>query len=57
MICQSFETENGFLGIVLGKDDSAELEVNYKGTIAMAISIMISVTSSIILVIYVCKKH
>lgn len=56
MICQSFETENGFLGIVLGNDDSAELEVNYKGTLTMKISIIISVISSIILVIYIWKK-
>lgn len=57
MIYNEFETKNGFLGIVLGKDDSAELEVDYRGTITMIISVAISIMSSIILVIYVWKKH
>lgn len=57
MIAQSFETENGFLGTVLGKEDSVDLEVKYKGTKIMMLSFMVSIISSIIFIIYVWKKH
>ncbi len=57
MIAQSFETENGFLGTIMGKEDEADLEVNYTGTKAMFISNIISVISGITFLLYVWKKH
>ena len=57
MIAETFETENGFLGIVMGKEDNAEISVDYKGTKSMYISMGISIISLIIFIIYVWKKH
>lgn len=57
MVTKTFETENGFLGIVMGKDDSAKLEVDYTGTVAMKISMFISITSFIGLAIYILKRR
>lgn len=57
MVTSTFETENGFVGIIMGKDDTAELEVNYKGTKAMKISLCISFISFATLCIYIWKKH
>ena len=56
MIIDTFETENGFLGIAMGKDDSAKLEVEYEGTMPMKISMLISITSFIGLAAYILKK-
>lgn len=53
----SFETENGFLGFAMGKNDNVSLEVEYTGTKAMKISLLISIISSIAFGIYVWKKH
>ena len=50
---ESFETKNGFLGFVLGKEDSGKIEVNYTGTNAMKISMFISIISVIIEVLCV----
>lgn len=44
---EDFETKNGFLGFVLGKEDSGRIEVEYTGTFVMKLSMFISVTSSI----------
>lgn len=57
MLTKTFETENGFLGIAMGKEDSAKLEVDYTGTIAMKISMFISITSFIGLTIYIFKRR
>lgn len=57
MIVDNYETENGFLGITLDKNEEIELEVNYKGTNIMRISTLISIISFIVLGIYVWKKH
>ena len=57
MIIDTFETENGFLGIAMGKDDSAKLEVEYEGTMPMKISMLISITSFIGLAAYILKKR
>ncbi|MBQ7409840.1 MAG: hypothetical protein IJW20_00465 [Clostridia bacterium] len=57
MITESFETENGFLGIAMGKDDSAKLEVDYTGTTAMKASMFISIISFIGLAIYIFKRR
>lgn len=51
----NFETENGFLGFVLGKEDSGEIEVNYTGTAAMKLSMMMSIISVIGSIIYMLK--
>lgn len=57
MIQKTFQTENGFLGIGMGKNDTGELSVSYKGTDAMKKSILISFVSFVIFGIYVWKKH
>lgn len=57
MITETFETENGFLGIAMGKEDSAKLEVDYTGTTSMKASMFISITSFIGLAIYIFKRR
>lgn len=55
MIVETYETENGFLGFVMGKEDEADLEVRYTGTKAMKISMFISVASVIGFIVYISK--
>ena len=57
MISKTFETDNGFLGIKVLKNDNAKLEVNYVGTNIMKISSFISFISFIVFGIYIWKKH
>lgn len=57
IVVDSFETENGFLGFAMGKEDNVSLEVSYKGTSLMHISLIVSIVSTIIFGIYVWKKH
>lgn len=57
MIMDTFETTNGFLGFVMYKNDQAKIEVNYTGTSAMQISMIISIISVIVFGIYVWKKR
>jgi len=57
VVVDSFETENGFLGFVMGKEDKVNLEVKYSGTFAMKISLLISIISSILLGVYIYKKR
>ncbi len=57
MITETFETEKGFLGFIMGKEDSAEITVKYTGTQAMKISILISFISIIVFSVYIWKKH
>ncbi len=57
MIVDTFETEKGFIGIFMYPNDTAELEVNYTGTLTMKISTIISFVSLIVFSIYVWKKH
>ena len=52
MILKEFETENGFLGVKLYKDDG-HLSVNYKGTRYAKISMIITLLSLIVFIIYV----
>ena len=55
---ESIETENGFLGFVLGKEESGKLEVKYTGTSIMKSSMCISVISTIVGIVYMtilCK--
>ena len=42
---ENYETENGFLGFVLGKEDSGEINVRYTGTPTMKITLFISIVS------------
>ena len=57
MITNTFETENGFIGIATLKNDKATLEVNYIGTSIMKKSLLISFISLIIFGFYIWKKH
>lgn len=49
---ENYETENGFLGFVLGKEDSGEIEVKYTGTFAMKLSMFITIISTVYGIIY-----
>ena len=57
IVVEGFETENGFLGFAMGKEDNASLEVSYEGTIAMKSSLAISMIGFMIFCVYVWKKH
>jgi len=52
MVIDNFETDNGFLGISIGKNDDAEIDVIYKGTNLMKISAIISLISLMIFAMY-----
>ena len=56
-IIDTFETENGFLGFAMGSNDREHLEVKYRGTAVMQISLAVSIISGIVFIIYVWKKH
>jgi hypothetical protein len=53
----TFETENGFLGLKLDKDIEVELEVRYSGTKIMNMSNLISFISLIVFGVYIWKKE
>ena len=55
MNINTFETENGFLGIKLSSNENVQIEVNYKGTNLMKISLYISIISLLFFTIFV--KH
>lgn len=57
MISKTFQTENGFLGTAMAKNDNAKLEVNYVGTKIMNVSKIISSISLIVFGIYIWKKR
>lgn len=57
IIQNTYETENGFLGCTLEKNESGNLEVEYTGTKIMFFSKIISSISFIVFLIYVWKKH
>lgn len=57
MISDYFETEKGFIGIVIGAEEDAELKVTYQGTKIMKVSMFISVISLLVFSIYIWKKH
>lgn len=46
---ETYETDNGFLGIILPKLENAKLKVSYEGTTVMKISTFISILGTIIL--------
>ena len=57
VVIENFETENGFLGIILDENEAIELEVKYSGTIIMKISLFVSLIGLIAFSVYVWKKH
>ena len=57
MLIDTFETENGFLGIVLEANEDFEIEVEYNGTNLMKISSLISLIGIIAFSVYVWKKR
>lgn len=57
MKLETFETENGFLGCVLGKDDSGDIQVRYSGTKAMKISLFVTIISTICFGLYILKLN
>ena len=57
IILETFETENGFLGCQIDKNENGDLEVNYTGTKWMHISKGIAGIALIVCVLYVWKKH
>ena len=57
IIVENFETENGLLGFKLNNNDSITLEVKYKGTKIMKISMIFSLLGFIVFCIYVLKNR
>ena len=56
MHVESFETENGMLGINVNTDEEALLEVKYSGSSIMKQSLIISITGVMGLIIYIIAK-
>ena len=57
MLINTFETENGFLGCDIMKQEEGELEIEYTGTSLMKITKILSIFALIAYIIYVWKKH
>lgn len=57
IIDNMFETENGMLGCIIDEDDKVKIEVEYIGTKASKISLIISIISIVGLGVYVYKKR
>lgn len=57
IIIDTFETLNGFIGIIINSDDEVELEVTYTGSKLMKLSVVTSLVGIVIYVIYFIKKH
>ena len=51
IVLENYETENGFLGFVLGKEESGKIEVKYTGTTTMKFSMFISINSLIVAIL------
>ncbi len=56
-IIDNFETENGFLGVVLDANEDVELTIKYTGTTLMKISIIVSLIGIVCFSVYIWKKH
>ncbi len=52
---ENYETENGFLGFVLGKEESGKIEVKYTGTFIMKLSMFITINSTIAGIVYILE--
>ena len=57
IINNTFETENGMLGCVIEQDEKVKIEVEYIGTKATKISLLVSLVSMIGFGIYIYKKR
>lgn len=57
MELRTFETENGFLGCNIPANESLTLEVSYEGTNNMKTSLVISIISFIMLVVYIWRME
>lgn len=57
MIMDTFETENGFLGCEIGKNENGTLEITYTGTKIMNGTKIVSIIAFLGYIIYVWKKH
>lgn len=57
IILETFETENGFLGCQIEKNETGDIEVKYTGTRIMNYTKVISSITLIVCIIYVWKKH
>lgn len=57
IVLDCVETENGFIGFFLPANDHGILEVEYTGTKAMGISLIVSCISFITFIIYSIKKE
>lgn len=57
IILKTYETDKGFLGCTLPRNEDGTLEINYLGTDILNNSRFISGISFIIFIIYVYKKH
>ena len=57
VIQQIFETENGFIGCKIDKNETGKLELTYTGTKIMNFSKGVSMLAIIVFGVYVWKKH
>ncbi len=58
IICKdTYETENGFLGIKLPKDENMILEVEYTGTSLMKFSNILTIISLVAFLIFIWKRN
>ena len=54
---ETFETDNGFLGVNLEKESRGTIDVVYTGTVFMKVAYAISVVSLMVLFIDILKKR
>lgn len=57
MLMDTFETENGFLGCNIAKQEDGKIEIEYTGTKIMKMTPILSIFALIAYIIYVWKKH
>lgn len=57
IIHNTFETDNGMLGFFMEQDEGAKIEIEYVGTNAAHISMIVSALGILALAVYVWKKH
>ena len=57
IVTETFETENGFLGITMGAEDKSNISVQYKGTKVMKISAIVSAISTVAFIVFIKKKY
>lgn len=57
IITEYFETENGFVGIVIGPEEKVEVSAKYKGTKIMKYTALVSFVSTIAFIIFLKKKY